>query len=275
MLPIDAPSVCEHNDSITTRQEGSPVLTGEVGPSLNAYNDIAPLVGDPPRSRDLVALPVECLLVIDSGYSHTTVTPLYRGRPIQQAIRRLEIGGKFLTNALKEMLSIRQMDVREETYMVNQMKEDVCYVSGDFKADLEQARKGASGGQRHVTDKGDVVVDYVLPDYTTRIRGETRPHDAKTISIMNKTGSVTNANGVKEYIMSLGNERFTAAELLFHPGDIGMKQAGLPETVMQSMSGVPTGLWTAMLSNVLVVGGNAKLEGFVDRLCVDLQESHG
>ena len=210
--------------------------------------------------------------MIDSGYSHTTVTPLYRGRPIQQAIRRLDIGGKFLTNSLKEMLSIRQMDVREETHMVNQMKEDVCYVSSDFKADLELARKGVPGGQRNVASKGDIIVDYALPDYTTRMRGEVRSHDARTISIMNKTGSVTNAAGVKEYVMSLGLERFTVPELLFHPDDVGMKQAGLPETVMQSMCGVPTGLWTAMLSNVVVVGGNAKLEGFVDRLCVHFRD---
>ena len=68
--------------------------------------------------------------------------------------------------------------------------------------------------------------------------------------------------------MTLGNERFTVPELLFNPGDIGMKQAGLPDTIMQSMSGLPPGLWTAMLSNILVVGGNANLPGFVDRLFV-------
>ena len=71
--------------------------------------------------------------------------------------------------------------------------------------------------------------------------------------------------------MALGNERFTVPELLFNPGDIGMKQAGLPEAVMQTMSGLPPGLWPSMLSNILVIGGNAKFDGFLARLYVMLK----
>lgn len=66
--------------------------------------------------------------------------------------------------------------------------------------------------------------------------------------------------------MTLGNERFTAPELLFNPMDIGLRQLGVPEMVMQSMSAVPTGLWPAMLANILVVGGNARMQGFMPRL---------
>lgn len=244
-------------------------LTGEVGPSLNAFNDIASLVGDPSRSTDLGALPVECLLVIDSGYSHTTVTPVYQGRPIQQAVRRLELGGKFLTNYLKEVMSIRQMDVRDETHLINQMKEDACYVSSDFRADLESIGRGPlAAGKNSSTGKDGIIVDFVLPDYSTRMRGEVRPHDPTTMAMRTKLGAVPGVGGVKEYIMAVGNERFTVPELLFSPGDIGMKQASLPETVMQSLSGLPQGLWPSMLSNILVVGGNAKFKGFIERLYV-------
>ena len=61
----------------------------KVGPSLNAYHDIQYLYGALPREPVSSAIPAECLLVIDSGYSHTTVTPFYKGRPLQPAIRRL------------------------------------------------------------------------------------------------------------------------------------------------------------------------------------------
>ncbi|MCJ1415740.1 Actin- protein 6 [Xylographa parallela] len=244
-----------------------------VGPSLNAFNDIACLVEDPPRTSDLDSPPVECVLVIDSGYSHTTVTPVYRGRPIQQAIRRLELGGKFMTNYMKEMLSVRQMDVRDETYLINQMKEDTCFVSSNFRNDLESIGKGPlAAGRKAPRRDEDIVVDFVLPDYSTRMRGELRPHDPTTMAMRTKLGAVTNADGVKEYIMALGNERFTVPELLFNPGDIGMKQAGLPETVMQSMSGLPPGLWPSMLSNILVVGGNAKFDGFLARLSLEIRQ---
>ncbi|MCJ1281372.1 Actin- protein 6 [Xylographa opegraphella] len=244
-----------------------------VGPSLNAFNDIGILVEDPPRTIDLDFLPVECVLVIDSGYSHTTVTPVYKGRPIQQAIRRLEMGSKVLTNYMKEMLSVRQMDVRDETHLINQMKEDTCFVSSNFRNDLESIGKGPlAAGRKAPRREEDIVVDFVLPDYSTRMRGEVRPHDPTTMPMRTKVGAVTNADGVKEYIMALGNERFAVPELLFNPGDIGMKQAGLPETVMQSMSGLPPGLWPSMLSNILVIGGNAKFDGFLARLSSEIRQ---
>ena len=197
------------------------------------------------------------------------MTPVYQGHPIQQAIRRLDLGGKFLTNYLKEMMSIRQMDVRDETYLMNQMKEDACYVSNNLKNDLESVGKGPlANRKRPPKGRDEFVLDFVLPDYATRMRGELRPHDPTTMAMRNKLGAITNAGGVKEYIMAVGNERFTVPELLFSPGDIGMKQTGIPETVLQSLSALPQGLWPPMLSNILVVGGNAKFEGFVDRLYV-------
>jgi len=37
---------------------------------------------------------------------------------------------------------VRQLMVMDETHVVNQMKEDTCYVSSDFSADVEMARYG-------------------------------------------------------------------------------------------------------------------------------------
>ena len=233
------------------------------GASLNAWHDLPKLFRDPQRT-EVEASPVECVLVVDAGYSHTTVTPVYKGRPINQAVRRLEIGGKFMTNYLKEMLSVRQMDVRDEVHMVNRMKEDTCYVSSDFRADMEKVRRDPLGS--------GIVVDYVMPDYTTRKRGEKRAHDPTTKKQMNKLGFVQKENGVHEYVVTLGNERFTVPELIFNPSDIGMPQAGLAEVIMQSLSKVPSGLWTIMLSNVLVVGGTPNLPGFAERLYAELRQ---
>ena len=240
-------------------------LTRQVGPSLNAYHDIQSLFGAAPRTSDAITLPVECLLVIDSGYSHTTVTPLYNGKPIQQAIRRLEVGGKFLTNYLKELVSIRYYNMSDETYLINQIKEAVSFVSDDFRKDLERTWKGSLRGKSD--DAGaDIRVDYVLPDYNARKEGSMRPHDPILAARMRKMGALAGTAGAVEDFMTLGNERFTVPELLFNPGDVGMKQAGLPQTVLQSLSGLPPGLWPAMLANILVVGGNSKIEGFMKRL---------
>ncbi|KAI9788240.1 MAG: Actin- protein 6 [Piccolia ochrophora] len=72
--------------------------------------------------------------------------------------------------------------------------------------------------------------------------------------------------------MTLGNERFVVPELLFRPGDIGMEQAGIAELITHSLATLPGALWPALLANVVVVGGNAHMPGFVERLSTDLRK---
>ena len=207
------------------------------------------------------------MLLIDSGFSHSTVTPLYKGQPIQQAIRRLDIGGKLLTNYLKELVSIRHYNLMNEEYLVNEAKENICFVSNQFRADLESTRQGeiARKGERK-EDERDIVIDYVLPDFNAGTKGLMRPHDLSLAARVKKMGAMANAGGAVEDYMTLGNERFAVPELLFNPMDVGMQEAGLPETVLQSLSGLPQGLWPAMLANIVVVGGNSLMDGFMERL---------
>lgn len=172
-----------------------------------------------------------------------------------------------MTNYLKELVSIRHYNMSDEVYLINEIKETVCYVSNDFKHDLEVTWKGASAkGEKVNSDGRGIVVDYVLPDYNANKHGFMRPHDPSLTAKMRKLGALAGASGPIEDFMTLGNERFAVPELLFNPGDTGMKQAGLPEMVLQSLSGLPSGLWPAMLANVLVVGGNSNLDGFMERL---------
>lgn len=238
-----------------------------IGPSLNVYHDVQYLYGALPREPTILALPAECLLVIDSGFSHSTVTPLFYGQPIHQAIRRLDIGGKFLTNYLKELVSIRHYNMLDETHVINEIKEAVSYVSQDFKRDLERTWNGASASRKKaLSGERDIVVDYVLPDYNAHKHGFMRPHDPSLTTKVRKLGSLAGAGETVEDYMTLGNERFTVPELLFNPSDVGMKQEGLPATVLQSLSGLPAGLWPSVLANILVVGGNSNIDGFMARL---------
>ncbi|KAL8765334.1 MAG: hypothetical protein Q9209_007561 [Squamulea sp. 1 TL-2023] len=244
-----------------------------IGPSLNAYHDIQRLFGGSARNSHIPAIPAECVLVVDSGFSHSTVTPLYKGRPIQQGIRRLDVGGKLLTNYLKELLSIRHYNLMNEEHLVNEAKEKVCFVSNAFRQDLESTWKGASKKITEVrADDTDIVIDYVLPDYNAGIHGYMRPHDPSLAAKVKKMGAMANPSGVVEDFMTLGNERFAVPEVLFNPADVGMKESGLPETVLQSLSGLPPGLWPAMLGNIIVVGGNCLMDGFMERLEAEIRQ---
>lgn len=233
-----------------------------LGSSFNAYIDTNTLFSDPaaPHETNSPSRPTECLLVIDSGHSHTTITPLIHGRPIHPAIRRLNVGGKHLTNYLAELISLRHFSLMDEPYTTAQIKEDCCFVSQSFKTDLEATWKGTK-------TPSPIVVDYVLPDYDRVHRGFTRPHDASYAAKMERLGvkQPTDPLAVREEVFPLGNERFVVPELLFNPGDIGIPEDGIPETVMQSLAAVPEALWQGLLGNVLLVGGNTLLEGFVER----------
>ncbi|KAL6718456.1 Actin-related protein 6 [Lecanora helva] len=264
----NTPSILQRNcDEVVFEEYEFASYSRTLSSSLNAYHDIQYLYGALPREQSESVSPAECLLVIDSGFSHSTVTPLYKGKPIQQAIRRFDVGGKLLTNYLKELVSIRHYNMLDETHLMNEVKEAICFVSQDFRRDMEKTWKGATSSRKNtVNGANDIVIDYVLPDYNAHKSGFMRPHDPSLTAKMRKMGSLAGAGDAIEDYMTLGNERFTVPELLFCPTDVGMKQEGLASTVMQSMSGLPPGLWPAMLANILVVGGNSNLDGFMARL---------
>lgn len=87
---------------------------------------------------------------------------------------RINIGGKSLTNHLKEITSYRQLHVMEETYVMNQVKEDLCFVSTDFFRDHKIAKMK--------WPKNTIMRDYILPDYTTVNRGIIKTLDSTTIN---------------------------------------------------------------------------------------------
>ena len=44
-------------------------------------------------------------LVVDSGFSSTTIVPIFDNFPVYNSIKRVDIGGKLLTNYMKESVS--------------------------------------------------------------------------------------------------------------------------------------------------------------------------
>lgn len=53
---------------------------------------------------------------------------------------RVDVGGKLLTNHLSNLVSFRQWNMLDQTYIVNDIKEKCCYVTLSFKDDLEKDR---------------------------------------------------------------------------------------------------------------------------------------
>ena len=160
-------------------------------------------------------------------------------------------------------MSLRQYDMADEFYLVDQVKEQTCYVSTRFVDELARCTKAAgSGGAR----SGKEVFDYrgermrklfVLPDFQRIMRGFVKEDDA-----MEELG---------EQILTMETERFAVPEVLFHPSDIGMNQAGICEAMNQciaELSDVELGL---CVSNVVLTGGNARLPQFRERFHAEIR----
>ncbi|CAJ0631565.1 11718_t:CDS:10 [Entrophospora sp. SA101] len=202
-------------------------------------------------------------IVIDSGYSFTHIIPFIMGKPVLSAIRRINIGGKFLTNHLKEIVSFRYWNMMDQTYVMNEVKETCCYVSKDFLGDLEICRKS--------TRNNPIVQEYVLPDYSKNPKGYVRERKA----------SGRRNNYSDEQVLYMNNERFTVPEILFNPSDIGMDQAGIPEAIVASINSISPDIFPFQINNidtqglfyenVLLVGGNSLFAGYKERIEKDLR----
>ena len=64
--------------------------------------------------------------------------PYWKGQKIKQAIMRIDVGGKLLTNYLKELVSYRQLNLMDEYLVCHKMKELGCYCTLDFKELFEK-----------------------------------------------------------------------------------------------------------------------------------------
>lgn len=56
---------------------------------------------------------------------------------------RVDVGGKLLTNLLMEQLSFKEVNLQGETAIVQQIKEQSCFISENFERDMQAAKLGA------------------------------------------------------------------------------------------------------------------------------------
>lgn len=195
-----------------------------------------------------------CTLVVDSGFSFTHVVPVCQGKILKNAVKRIDVGGKVMTNYLKEIISYRQLHVLDETYVMNQVKEDCCFVSTDFNHDMEITKQ-----KRKLNT---IARDYILPDYTNVKRGYIRPLEEMSTKY---TGA--------EQLLKMNNERFTVPELLFHPSDVGIQQMGIPEAIHESVKSTDILQQPHFYKNIILVGGNTALPGFHKRILSEVRKT--
>lgn len=222
-----------------------------------------------------------CCMLVEIGYSFSHATPFFDDFKLNYAIKRLNVGGKMLTNYLRELVSFRHFNMMDQTYLMSLVKERLCYVSKSVQTDLKTSRMRNNTIKKH----------YILPDQTNSILGfvyGTAPTaadlGAKAVAVRNAAMQVDGAapsekpvsaatDAVPEdaQVLTLTNERFAVPEMLFHPSDVQLKQAGLAEVIWQSIMAVPEYLREAFCANIVLTGASAAIPGLADRVMQELR----
>lgn len=224
----------------------------------------------------------QCCLIVDCGFSFTHAAPVYQNFTINYGVKRIDLGGKALTNYLKELVSYRALNVMDETYIMDDVKEKLCFVSLDVDHDLQLARK--------IGKANPIRSTYVLPDGIKHNRGFVKdPEEAQKYMSIQEKGTLPtipqeeeNEHGISQEVITvedrskeasikneelkLTNERFLVPEMLFHPADLGMNQAGLAECIVRAVNLCHRHLHPVLYSSIILTGGSSLFPRMKTRL---------
>ncbi|KAG6741007.1 hypothetical protein POTOM_056491 [Populus tomentosa] len=279
----------------------------------------------------------QCSLVVDCGFSFTHAAPVFQNFTLNYGVKRIDLGGKALTNFLKELVSYRSVSVMDESFIMDDVKEKLCFVSLDVARDLKIARwvfVCVSGCclaynvmimERHEKDdfrvsywlrmlakSGSCYLDsleflfqqnddslgfrrrgndnffrctYVLPDGVTHTKGFVKdPDEAKkyltvddgayleTRKDMDRTEIMDRKKvDLTKNEFDLTNERFLVPEMIFHPADLGMNQAGLAECIVRAVNSCHPLLHPLLYQSIILTGGSTLFPRFAERLEMELR----
>ncbi|KAJ3671210.1 hypothetical protein LUZ60_008636 [Juncus effusus] len=237
-------------------------------------------VADSPSLVHLASGKGDCSLVVDCGFSFTHAAPVVQNMTLNYGVKRMDLGGKALTNYLKELVSYRSLNVMDETLLIDHAKEQLCFVSLDLPRDLRLSKKS---GRENV-----MKCTYVLPDGITHTKGyvkdlaeakrylsltdatQTTKSDDK-IQVIDGHDDTDNTEHKKKIDASqnefvITNERFLVPEMLFHPADLGMNQAGVAECIVRSVNSCHPYLHPVLFENIILTGGSTLFPQFAQRL---------
>ncbi|KAL2929638.1 Actin-related protein 6 [Bienertia sinuspersici] len=228
------------------------------------------------RNPNGVVSRTQCSLVVDCGFSFTHCAPVFQNFTLNFGVKRLDLGGKALTNYLKELVSYRSINVMDETLIMDDVKEKLCFVSLDVPRDLQIARKTGRENLFKST--------YVLPDGITHTKGFVKDmkeaqryqtlYDGAPTSITTEEEAIDPSEDEEDRKkvdltkneFNLTNERFLVPEMIFRPADLGLNQAGLAESIVRSINSCHPLLHPVLYESIILTGGSTLFPHFAERL---------
>ncbi|KRZ19123.1 Actin-like protein 6A [Trichinella zimbabwensis] len=199
-------------------------------------------------------------IVLDSGATHTTASPVYDGFCMTNAIVKTSLGGIALNNHIKKLFQEIGVEVIPK-YMVKS-KQPV--------AEGHPARWKKKKNLPEVTSSfHDFCIKEVFEDFKASV---CQVSDAALDPIIVDKFPRVNFEFPNGFSVDFGRERFEVGEALFDLSYLKSLQGQNIHPVLSVSSAVHTSVnicdsdyRTALYNSVVVTGGNSLLPGFVDR----------
>lgn len=183
-----------------------------------------------------------CVLNCSDGYCSST--PIYEGFALPSSIKRINLGGRDLTEQLQFYLRKTtgiSLFTSSEQEIVRTIKEKACYVSLDYKADETLFR---------YTDLDDLMTS-----------------DDENIH----TSNVTQFKLPDGQMITIGDGKYRIPEILFNPSIIHSELDDVPTMLLQSLGLIDIDLRPRLRSNIVLSGATTLFPGFGERLLNELE----
>lgn len=197
-------------------------------------------------------------LVLDCGAIHTTAIPIHDGYVLQKAVAQSPLGGEFITSKCRQLLE-EHLNVEIVPYYQVKSKETV------------KPNEPAKFVRREYTDitesfKRFMIRDTLLDFATHVLQVSDTTYNESEISVLPRV-PYEFPNG---FNTDFGEERFRIPEALFNPSILKGVQPNsmldIVHLITNSINMCDAELRSSFFSNIMVVGGNSMLIGFIDRL---------
>uniref|UniRef100_A0A7S2PTP7 Actin n=1 Tax=Zooxanthella nutricula TaxID=1333877 RepID=A0A7S2PTP7_9DINO len=182
-------------------------------------------------------------LVVEIGGAVSQFVPVYEGFALPHAVRRLDIGGRTITDRLFDLIMGQQIARAPNQYGSPQavrhaccsFKEQHCYVAQDFAQEFAQGCAGT--GARWIE---------IPPERTMKLPDGTE--------------------------IQVGTARFQAPEVLFDPASIGLEAGGVHDVAWDTMQACDVDVRQGLASNIVLAGGTMCMQGIQRRMQKEMRD---
>ncbi|XP_071834197.1 actin-related protein 10-like [Apostichopus japonicus] len=215
---------------------------------LFKHYEVPSILFAPSHLVAMFTLGVNTGLVLDAGYSETTVLPICEGIPIIKGIQTVTVGAHAIHRNLAALLQ-------------------------------DQATLTVDGEPKPLTSVMSSLPDHVIEDIKVRTCFVTNLERAKSIQQSNLQNDDTKwppppssvdypLDGGSKLLIS-GKVREVACEVLFEQD---REEKSVSTTILDSIIQCPVDVRKAMAENLVLIGGTVMLPGFAHRLIGELKE---